>query len=196
MNNTGPYRDVLSKILNIKTDQVSQRGLSELGENINSVLYPKSKTGQIVKSSLQVLDPTGISSYPDVWDAGVNLYNNPSWKNTGNLALETLGALPLIGKIAKPIKLIKDSTKTLEVLNKATKGVNRAMDTVPEIFPVVRKLATKTQNVTSKNIAQPLFDKFAKNNYKGSIYTNMGIDFLNGANSTNDIKGLIDNIYK
>lgn len=191
-----PYEDVLSKFLNIKTNHDASKGISKIKENITNVTHPKSKTGQIVKSSLQVLDPTGISSYPDVYDAGVNMYNNPSWGNAGNLALETLGALPLIGKVAKPIKLIKSSTKTMEGLNKATKGINKAVDTIPEIFPVVRKLANNTQNFTSKNLSQPLFDKLAKNNYKGSIYTNIGIDVLNGANSTNDIKGLIDNIYK
>ena len=32
-------------------------------------------------------DPTGISSYYDVYDAGRNLYSNPSWSNAGVLGI-------------------------------------------------------------------------------------------------------------
>ena len=42
------------------------------------------------------------------------MYNNPSWSNAGSLAIETLGAIPLIGKFGKMFKLgnklVKNST--------------------------------------------------------------------------------------
>ena len=53
---------------------------------------------------IKLLDPTGISSWYDVYSAGKDMYENPSWANAGALALESFGAIPLVGKGGKAIK--------------------------------------------------------------------------------------------
>lgn len=75
---------------------------------------------------IKFVDPTGISSYYDVYDAGKDLYNNPSWSNAGALGIEALGALPLVGKLKKAVehgsminkgdKTFKAGAKTLDYL--------------------------------------------------------------------------------
>lgn len=42
------------------------------------IVNPTSTEGILAKTAVQVFDPTGISSYPDVYEAGKNLYNNPT----------------------------------------------------------------------------------------------------------------------
>ena len=62
-------------------------------------------------AGIKFVDPTGISSYYDVYQSAQNMYNNPSWSNAGSLALETFGALPLIGKLGKALKIGKKIIK-------------------------------------------------------------------------------------
>lgn len=75
-----------------------------------------------VGSIIKLIDPTGVSSYYDVYKAGQDMYNNPSWSNAGSLAIETLGAIPLVGKFGKVFKLgnklIKNSTDLGEDIGK------------------------------------------------------------------------------
>lgn len=65
-------------------------------------------------TTIKLLDPTGISSYYDVYQAKNEMYNNPSWANMGAFGLEVLGALPLIGKLGKAFKLGKKIYKTID----------------------------------------------------------------------------------
>jgi polyhydroxyalkanoate synthesis regulator phasin len=60
-----------------------------------------------LKTTAQVLDPTGISSYGDAGRAISNAWHNPSWGSVGTAALETLGALPIVGKVGKAAKVAK-----------------------------------------------------------------------------------------
>lgn len=57
-----------------------------------------------IATVVKLLDPTGVSSWYDVYSAGKDMYKNPSWSNAGSLALESFGAIPLIGKAGKAIK--------------------------------------------------------------------------------------------
>ena len=124
-------------------------------ENLyQSVVNPTSASGILAKTAIQVFDPTGISSYPDVYEAGKTFYNNPTLSNVGELGLQTLGALPLIGKLTLPIKLAKGVSK-LEKASKAASNVNKAIDTLPELLPLTRKFASKIQDITS--VAPKLF---------------------------------------
>ena len=76
---------------------------------------------------VKFVDPTGISSYYDVYEEGRDLYNNPSWSNAVALGIEVLGALPLVGKLGKAVKLgsminkgdetFKAGAKTLDYLS-------------------------------------------------------------------------------
>jgi hypothetical protein len=80
----------------------------------------------IGKSVVQLLDPTGISSYGDVkktWNDGRTDWND---------VVEPLGALPIIGKfgkIAKGVRTANRFIRTAETADKANKvitGVNKA----------------------------------------------------------------------
>ena len=62
---------------------------------------------------IKTFDPTGITSYYDVYQAGKQMYQNPSWSNAGKLALETLGAVPLVGKVGKVIKGVDRTARLL-----------------------------------------------------------------------------------
>ena len=157
------------------------------------IVNPTSTEGILAKTAVQVFDPTGISSYPDVYEAGKNLYDNPTWANVGLLGLQTLGALPLIGKIALPIKLAKGVSK-LEKVSKAASNVNKAIDTLPEILPITRKLSEKIQDVTS-NLSQSVYNAAKSNNYYKNFETakqiNFGADVINTSGSAVDLSELL-----
>ena len=157
------------------------------------IVNPTSTEGILAKTAVQVFDPTGISSYPDVYEAGKNLYNNPTWANVGELGLQTLGALPLIGKIATPIKLAKGVSK-LEKVSKAASNVNKAVDTLPEILPITRKFSEKIQDVTS-NLSKSVYNAAKSSNYNKNFETakqiNFGADVINTSGSTVDLSELL-----
>lgn len=165
-------------------------------DDLSSIIYPKSNTGKIIKSTIQLVDPTGISSWPDVGASAVKLWENPSWRQGGDLAMEVVGALPLIGKIGKSIKLIKKGSNVIKFKN-ATKSVNKAVDTLPELIPGIRKLATKTQDVTTKYLTNPIYNKINRGNkkyYNSPEYADIAVDVVNGLNSGMDIYQLSQNI--
>lgn len=162
-------------------------------------IEPSSVEGATAKLALQLADPTGISSYPDVYEAGAQLIENPSWSNLGNLAWETIGALPMLGKISAPYKAAK-TAKLLAKIGEASKAgkaaekvesINKAIDTVPELIPGVRKLAEKTQDLTTKYVIDPIFLKHASKNkterVKDFRRANHAILLLNGSNSASDL---------
>jgi len=79
-----------------------------------------------VKAAIQLADPTGTTSYPDV---------KKSWsdnKTTVSDFTEPLGALPLIGKLPKVFKLAKSMSTITRIaqagaeINKVTSKVNKA----------------------------------------------------------------------
>ena len=163
-------------------------------ENLyQSMINPTSTEGILAKTAIQVFDPTGISSYPDVYEAGKALYNNPTLANVGELSLQALGALPLIGKLALPIKLAKGVSK-LEKASKAASNVNKAIDTLPELLPLTRNFASKIQNATS--VAPKLLYNGVKSNNVYRDYNkikgiNLGSDVINTSGSIVDLSELL-----
>lgn len=84
---------------------------------------------------VKFVDPTGISSYYDVYGAGKDLYNNSSWSNAGALSIEVLGALPLVGKLGKALKfgnMINKGDKTF-------KAGAKTLDYISQRFPAALK---------------------------------------------------------
>lgn len=80
----------------------------------------------IVKSAIQIIDPTGVSSYGDVKKAwSDNKFN-------GSDIIEPLGALPVIGKFGKLIKGAKIGSDYLKVskASKVLSTVNKASDVI------------------------------------------------------------------
>lgn len=160
--------------------------------NDNSELYEI-----LGKTAIQLLDPTGISSYPDVYYAGKELFNNPTLENGADFLLNVVGALPLIGKFAAPAKVAKASKRTKKIIEgaEAARRINRAIDTVPELVPGVRRIAEKTQDVTSR-VLTPVVKKYSPMNKYSQIgyynRVNTGVDIYNIGNSFMDTMDLIN----
>lgn len=78
----------------------------------------------VVKSAIQIADPTGITSYPDVKKA----WSDNKFDSSD--IIEPLGALPVVGKFGKLIKGAKIGTDYLKVskLSKALKTVDDLSD--------------------------------------------------------------------
>lgn len=174
---------------------------------LQSYTEPETVEAAAAKLALQLADPTGISSYPDVAAAYNDFTSSPSLKSLGNLALETVGALPLIGKVSTPFKaartakLLKRIGEAGKVANVAenVRAANKAVDTLPELIPGVRRIAEKTQDFTTRTIVDPLFKKYASANKLDKVRdfrnANIGIDLVNGANTTSDITAGTREIY-
>ena len=89
------------------------------------------------KATMQLLDPTGISSYPDVkseWSNG---------KITAGDFTAALGAIPVIGKAGKLFKGAEVVSKVLSATNKAAEGASD--------FNKGRKLVGAINKTISKN---------------------------------------------
>jgi hypothetical protein len=145
----------------------------------------------------KIFDPTGVSSYPDVYFAGEDLYKDPSWANAGNLGLNIFGALPMIGKLATPAKLAKVAAKTTSKATGISKGVNSVIDTAPELIPFLRKPTESVQNFTSKYITSPLSNiKSGGRSYKVDQINNVNnkVDRVNLANNLSDLYSVAESI--
>jgi len=67
----------------------------------------------------KLFDPTGISSYPDVYYA---IDDYQKGKGSGwNVALNVLGALPVLGKLGKAAGMLSKSEKLAKTANKIGK---------------------------------------------------------------------------
>lgn len=178
--------------------QKCQQGTSR-GGLLESYANPSSTEVAVAKLALQLVDPTGVSSYPDVYYSGKELVKDPSWENLGQFGLNVFGALPLMGKLAAPYKAAK-TAKILARLgdaNAIVKGadsarrVNNVIDTFPELIPGIRNMAERTQDLTSKYIVTSLFQKLSSPNkmQKVSNYrtTNGIVDWMNLSNTGSDI---------
>jgi LysM repeat protein len=104
----------------------------------------------------KIFDPTGISSYPDVYYS-IDDYIKGKGSKT-DIALNVLGALPVIGKAKGLITLAKGTSKTKKVLNTITKLGDLAGDI--ERFPL--QTAKDLTNSATKPIAK-MVNKSATN---------------------------------
>lgn len=190
---------MMNRYLTIKPNYLKDGGGVERIEkktNDNSELYEI-----LGKTAVQLLDPTGISSYPDVYYSGKEFFSNPSLENGTDLLLNIAGALPLIGKFAAPLKVAKAAKRTKKVIEgaKAIRRINRTIDTVPELVPGVRRIAEKTQDVTSRALT-PVVRRYAPANKHSQIgyynRVNTGVDIYNIGNSFMDTVDLINYLGK
>lgn len=176
------------------------------GGIINSYINPSTVGGAVAKGVVQLFDPTGISSYPDVYAAGKEFFQDPTLANAGRLAFETIGALPLIGRVTAPFKAAKtaklankvgDAYKLSKLANNA-ESVNKVIDTLPELIPLTRKAAEATQNFTTKYVVDPLFNLWASKNKYSRVaewkVLNDAIKIINAANNTADVLSTGENI--
>lgn len=84
---------------------------------------------------LEILDPTGISSWDDVYRAGKDFVKNPSWMTGLSAGVEAAGAIPVLGKIGKGIKygskginLLKKSTNLADIIGDGFSAASIAAD--------------------------------------------------------------------
>lgn len=147
------------------------------------------KAKEVAYDVLEFVDPTGVSSYAtsegDLRQA-IEGYKKGT-ASLGDIGIEAVGALPLIGKLGKGIKLAKGVDK----LNYFVKAVDRAnkvakrIDTFQEAIPGVRKVATAVQGKTGAitNHLANLIDLSTDSRR----YINYGIDAFNNLNTGKDI---------
>jgi hypothetical protein len=91
----------------------------------------------------KMFDPTGLTSWPDVYYA-IDDYNKG--KGSGwNIALNVLGALPVLGKLGKGAGMLAKSQKLTKVTNKVSK-INRIVDKVEKVVPNAAKMIGNTSD--------------------------------------------------
>lgn len=90
--------------------------------------YVDPKTpGQLVgKTALQLLDFTGVSSYPDVINSYEEFKKDPGFVNGLILGLNALSAIPLIGKVGKTSDLVNNVASAIKPAVKQTVKATRA----------------------------------------------------------------------
>lgn len=110
-----------------------------------------SSKDSLAEDIFEIFDPTGISSYDDVYR---------SYKKNGLLSLETglevLGALPIIGKAGKAIKGVRTANKYIKALNKVNKVVAKTEKVVPTILKEGTTFGKAAQKVSKGGKANPI----------------------------------------
>ena len=155
----------------------------------------------------KMFDPTGITSYPDVYYAAKDLSEGKG--SAGNLALSVLGALPMIGKaktifhLARASRATDKVKKAKKVLNTVEKIAEKANDFVnypisklkplaesSKVVPkVIGKTAKKVEKLAEK-MGKPLSPKGQRISTKQitkSDIKNLGVNLLDTANVTRDV---------
>ncbi len=110
----------------------------------------------------ELFDPSGVSSWDDAYRALKNVYNNPKEKGLyTQAAFETLGAIPVIGKMRSLIKAAKALNKANKVIKatKAAKNADKATNWAD--------LAGDAWTITSSMLPELIGDPF---NYEGLNY--------------------------
>ena len=148
------------------------RNLMKLGGDDNDTNY-----NQVAKGIIQLLDPTGISSYPDIYES----YKNNDWIGVG---LNTLSAIPLLGKIGKATSLLM---KANHVKNAVSKSRN--------IIKIINKFDdySNTDKIVKRNIE--FANKVKTNNDKlDRIATDVSIQSL--IDNNNRLLNIMNNPYR
>jgi len=202
----------------LKAQQEQSQMQMALGGELNTNPFdkqpPKQKDSDFRKSYqstpmnvAKMFDPTGISSYPDV-AYSIDDYNKGKGSKK-DIALNVLGALPIIGKAKGLITLAKGTSKTKKGLKTITKLGDLAGDI--ERFPLqtakdltnnatkpiaklVNKSATNLLNfndVIRNKIVPPLNpNQFSKKSATKSDMLNAGTSVLNIGNLGSDINSV------
>ncbi len=148
------------------TKNYLDRQKTYLNESSNFTTTPIYKS---LKLGVQLLDPTGVTSYGDVADAYSDFKNERSLKNGANLALEVAGALPVIGKLGKVAKGFNYMSKYAPSLFKMSKLVDKgidfqkSLDNAKDIYnngmKVVDKIPTGRKTRGNTDVYKKVFNK-------------------------------------
>ena len=143
------YRDTWSHSAARKGRQ-QMRPVSAGGEPVKPHL--KNVTQTIAKHVLMMVDPTGVSAYPDVADSYKDMTKDPSLGNVSLFALNAISAIPLIGLIGKPFKALTIAKKIagLKKARKTLKGTTELVDSIKKAPDVNQGLVTKLDDALKK----------------------------------------------
>ena len=85
---------------------------------------------ELLYNTLAMFDPTGISSWPDVYNSVVQASEDGNWTNEEILAVtwSIIGALPMVGKVTAPVKLAKTAERVLATSPKLTNKILRCIE--------------------------------------------------------------------
>ena len=121
---------------------------------------PLEDNDSTVEEIAEVFDPTGISSWDDVYRSGHNIVNK---KNKGiddyvDLGLTIMGAVPVIGKVGKLGKLAKTAFKYIDKGADAGKIIKRAKQIQKAAAgPKTGNILTRTiKNIRNSNASQKI----------------------------------------
>ena len=113
--------------------------------------YSKPSGDSLAEDIFEFLDPTGISSYDDVYR---------SYKKNGLLSVDTgieiLGALPLVGKAGKILKGATRVNKVLNKINKVNKVVSRSEKIIPKVLSAGTSLSKDIAKVSKGGKTNPI----------------------------------------
>ena len=141
----------------------------------------RSINDNVAVQAAKMFDPTGITSYPDVYYAAKDLSEGKgSW---GELGLNILGALPMIGKAKVAFRLAKASkaSKTVKNTKKAIKVVEEVASKLNKVTnPAKIKPLVKAKSVVSSS------KQIGKSDVK-----NVAIDLLDIGNVAADVKAVV-----
>ena len=94
---------------------------------------------------LQIVDPTGLTSWPDMIAAGFKLGEEPDIPNLLGFGFSVLAVVPLIGLVTKPTKAAKLALASADKLSKGVKAARAAART-----PADRVALGELQRLASK----------------------------------------------
>jgi len=103
-----------------------------------------------LKTGIQVLDPTGITSWGDAGRAISEAWDNPSWGNVGNALLETFAAVPVVGKAGKALKIANRAAR----VGRAGK-VAKAVSTAGKIMRPIKAVDRVGARVLKAAVSKP-----------------------------------------
>lgn len=108
-------------------EAVADPSLAPFYEDREGTIKPETRSDSLLEDIIEVLDPTGISS----WDDASRAYDSYTArvKNTGKYVptmdefLDVVGTIPALGKLPKGAKLVRGASETaLRVIKKQLKS--------------------------------------------------------------------------
>lgn len=177
----------------------------QLTEKRGSLSPEAEETLGFLYDVVSIFDPTGISSWPDVYKAIKQAAENNeiTASDIADIGISIISALPMIGKVTAPAKMAKlvdraskTSTKILPKVNKYLHNFNKPIDTFPELFSLTRGSTAKVQDLTSKIFTNPWTEAWTKainpGFNKGKWFnTAFGVNtFVNGLNTANTVSDI------
>lgn len=116
----GQFQDGGSMLDSVKTKRVPLKEISKIPNK-------PERTDSNLENIVEIFDPTGITSWDDVYRS----YQETGW--SPSTALEVLGALPFLGKVGKVGKLAEAASKTFAITGRQKRNAKALAQTLKAI---------------------------------------------------------------